>query len=208
MFKIVELKYKNILDIDYLEIEGNKITCIVGESGSGKTTLLKLLNKLISPDKGEIYFKGRPLKDWDTIEIRRKVTMLPQNPIIFNGNIRDNLLIGLKFSEKPLVKDEKLKEILELVSLKKELDESAQNLSGGEKQRLAIGRILLLDSDVYLLDEPTSALDEGTEEKVMKAVIEYIKRKNKMLVVVTHSEKIASNFGERVVEIFDGKVKL
>lgn len=66
----------------------------------------------------------------------------------------------------------------------------------------------MLDSDVYLLDEPTSALDEGTEEKVMKAVIEYIKRKNKMLVVVTHSKKIASNFSERVVEIFDGKVKL
>lgn len=104
MFKIVELKYKNILDIDYLEIQGNKITCIVGESGSGKTTLLKLLNKLISPDKGEIYFKGRALKDWDTIEIRRKVTMLPQNPIIFNGNIRDNLLIGLKFSEKTFSK--------------------------------------------------------------------------------------------------------
>lgn len=208
MFRLEYVKYKNILDVDNLEIQGDKITCIVGESGSGKTTLLRLLNKLISPDKGKIYFMGRTLKEWDTIELRRKVTMLPQNPIMFNGNIRDNLLIGLKLSEKPLVKDEKLKEILELVNLNKVLDEPTQNLSGGEKQRLAIGRILLLDSDVYLLDEPTSALDEGTEVKVMNSVVEYIKSKNKTLIVVTHSKRIASSFGERVVEIFDGKVKI
>ncbi|SEF86545.1 putative ABC transport system ATP-binding protein [Caloramator fervidus] len=207
MFKLTNVKYKNILNIDYLEIEKNKITCIIGESGSGKTTLVRLLNKMISYDQGEIYFKERSLKDWDSIELRRKVSMLSQNPVMFKGNIRDNLLIGLKFSQRPLVEDEVLKEILNIVKLDKDLDENIYNLSGGEKQRVALGRILLLPSYVYILDEPTSALDEKTEDEVIKAIIDYVKKNNRNLIMVTHSKKIAINYGERVIEVSKGKIK-
>ena len=148
MFLLKDVKYKDILYIKDLEIPRKKITSIVGESGSGKSTLLKLLNKLISSDTGEVFYNNQPLSEIDSVELRRNVVMLPQSPAIFSGSIKDNLLIGLKFSEKPLASDKKLVEVLKLVKLNKELSEYANNLSGGEKQRLAIGRVLLLEPEV------------------------------------------------------------
>jgi len=99
MFDLEKVKYKNILDIEKLHIEKNKVTCIVGESGSGKTTLLKLFNKLISPDGGEIKYLDKSIHDIDSVQLRREVVMLPQSPAIYEGSVKENLLIGLKFSE-------------------------------------------------------------------------------------------------------------
>ena len=206
MYQLKNVKYKNIIDISELNIPNNKITCIVGKSGGGKTTLLKLLNKLISPDKGEITFDEQDLKTIDAVALRRNVGMLPQSPTIFTGNIRDNLLIGLKFSEKPTASDERLLEVLKLVHLNKELNDNAEKLSGGEKQRLALGRILLLNPEVLLLDEPSSALDEETENILIEKIIEFTKKNNKTLVMITHSKNVAYTFGDNIIEIEAGKV--
>ncbi|RKD30035.1 ABC transporter ATP-binding protein [Thermohalobacter berrensis] len=206
MFHLKEVKYKDILNIENLIIPEYKVTCIVGESGSGKTTLLKLLNKIISYDSGEIYYKNKPLSQIDSIAHRRNVVMLPQSPAIFNGSIKDNLLIGLKFAEKPIVSDNKLTEILEFINLNKKLNENAQKLSGGEKQRLALGRILLLNPEVFLLDEPSSALDDETEEIIIKKLVEYTKSNNKTLIMVTHSKKVAKDFGDNIIEVKKGKI--
>lgn len=206
MFRLKNVKYKDILDVKNLEIPRGKVTCIVGESGSGKTTLLKLLNKLISYDYGEIFYSNRPLVQIDSIELRRKVVMLPQSPAIFNGSVKDNLLIGLKFSEKPIVSDKKLIEILRIVNLTKGLNENADRLSGGEKQRLALGRIILLDPEVYLLDEPSSALDEDTEEIIIRKLVEHTRAKGKTLIIVTHSKKVAKQFGDNIIEVKKGKI--
>jgi putative ABC transport system ATP-binding protein len=207
MFKLKNVVYKKILHIEQLEIPKNKVTSIVGESGSGKSTLLRLLNKLISCDKGEIYYNNLPIDNIDSVELRRKVVMLPQQPVVFPGSIKENLLIGLKFSGKPEVGDDKLTQVLEMVSLKKKLDDNAEKLSGGEKQRMALGRIILMKPEVYLLDEPSSALDDKTEEVVIERVIEYIKSQNKTLVMVTHSKKIALDYSDNIVEIDRGRVK-
>ncbi|MDF2520082.1 MAG: transporter ATP-binding protein [Clostridia bacterium] len=206
MFQIIDLKYKNILDIKELEIPGQRITCIVGQSGSGKTTLLRMLNKLISPDSGKILYNDENLKEIDSIGLRRKVVMLPQTPVIFNGTIRDNLQIGLKLAEKPEAADSELLEILEKVHLKKGLDENADKLSGGEKQRLALGRVMLLKPEVLLLDEPSSALDEETEQLIIESVVEFSKRNNRTLIMVTHSKKVADTFADNIIEIKEGKV--
>lgn len=103
MFLLNEVKYKDIVDIKNLNIKKQKVTCIVGESGSGKTTLLRLLNKLISCDSGKIFYNNQLLDDINAVELRRNVVMLPQSPAIFKGSIKHNLLIGLKFAEKPSV---------------------------------------------------------------------------------------------------------
>lgn len=206
MFKLKDVKYKDILDIKNLKISKNKITCIVGESGSGKTTLLSLLNKMISSDIGEIIYNDKPLMSIDSIELRREVVMLPQIPAIFEGSIKDNLLIGLKFSQKPFVSDDKLSEILDAVKLDKDMNEAAEKLSVGEKQRLALGRIMLLEPEVYLLDEPSSSLDEETEEMIIKKLVEHTKANNKSLIMVTHSKKIAENFADNIVEVREGKI--
>lgn len=206
MFYLNNVKYKHILSIDSLEIKKHKITCIVGESGSGKSTLLRLLNKLISCDKGEIYYNNIPYQTIASVNLRRKVVMLPQLPAIFDGSIRDNLLIGLAFAEKPEADDKKLHSILEMVHLDKPLDNNSELLSGGEKQRLALGRILLLEPEVFLLDEPSSALDEETERIIIEKLIAYVKETNKTLIMVTHSKKIALTYADDVIEIQQGRV--
>lgn len=204
MFLLKEVKYKHILDIKELHIKRNKITCIIGESGSGKTTLLRLLNKLISCDKGEILYDNQSLSDIDSVELRRNVVMLPQSPAIFKGSIKDNLLIGLKFSEKPLLPDNSLSQVLKLMNLNKELSEDADKLSGGEKQRIALGRVILLQPEVLLLDEPSSALDEDTENLIFNALVNYTKDNNKTLIMVTHSKKVAHHFSDEIIEIKNG----
>ncbi|HLR34101.1 MAG TPA: ATP-binding cassette domain-containing protein [Tissierellales bacterium] len=206
MFRIKNVRYKNILEVPHFEISQNKITTIVGESGSGKTTLLKLLNKMINPTEGHIYYKNKNIKEREPVELRREVVMLPQNPVIFSGTIKDNLLIGLKFSEKPLVEDKELKDIMEIIYLKKGLDSEVDKLSGGEKQRLALGRTLLLSPEVFLFDEPSSALDEGSEDVVIRNIVEYVKEKEKTLIMVTHSIKIAKEYSDFIVEMKDGKI--
>ena len=206
MFRLLGVKYKDILNINELDIPKHKITCIVGESGSGKTTLLRLLNHLISCDEGEIWFQNTPLSQWDPIELRRKVMLLSQMPAIFEGSVRDNLLIGLKLCEKPPVEDSQLRDTLEIVRLHKDLLLDANTLSGGEKQRLAMARVLLLEPQVFLLDEPSSALDEETTQSVMEQFVDYVKGVNKTIIMVTHSKVVVQAFAEYVVEIKKGKV--
>lgn len=206
MFVLREVKYLNILAVDNLNIPSGQVTCIVGESGSGKTTLLRLLNKLISPDTGSISFRGVPLGDIPAVTLRREVVMLSQTPVIFPGNIRQNLLAGLRFSEKPEAKDAELQKVLQLVCLEKQLTEDAEKLSGGEKQRLALGRLLLLDSEAFLLDEPSSGLDEETEKLVIEALLSHARAAGKTLVMVTHTKNIAREYGDLIVEMRNGRV--
>lgn len=206
MFTLNNIRFKNILEINELTIPQNKVTCIVGESGSGKTTLLRLLNKMISCDSGEILYDGQSIEFISSVQLRRNIVMLPQLPSIFPGTIRDNLLIGLKFSEKPTMDDEKLRQILMMVHLNKELDAESDKLSGGEKQRLALGRIILLDPEVFLLDEPSSALDEETERIIIEKLVTYTKETNKTLIMVTHSKIVAQSYADHIVELNHGKV--
>ncbi len=206
MFVLKEIKYKDILNINNLNIKSHKVTCIVGQSGSGKTTLLKLLNKLISPDAGEIFYNDQSINDMDSINLRREVVMLPQSPAIFGGSIKDNLLIGMKFSEKIYPSDDKLYEVLKMVNLKKDLTEDAEKLSGGEKQRVALGRVILMGPEVLLLDEPSSALDEDTEHIIIESLVKYTKKNNKTLIMVTHSKKVATHFSDEIVEMKKGMV--
>ncbi len=206
MFRLECVKYKDILNIKELVIPDNKVTCIIGESGSGKTTLLRLLNKMISCSDGRIFYNDNSVNAIDSVKLRREVVMLPQVPAIFPGSIKDNLLIGLCFSEKPLVNDDKLMDILKTVHLNKALIDDAEKLSGGEKQRLALGRVLLLNPDVFLLDEPSSSLDENTEKIIIEQLVNYTQKNNKTLIMVTHSNKIAESYANNIIKISNGKV--
>ncbi|MDR5659685.1 ABC transporter ATP-binding protein [Serpentinicella sp. ANB-PHB4] len=206
MFELINVTYKDILSIENLSIPENKITSLVGESGSGKTTLMRLLNKMISPSTGDIFYKDNKLSKLNTLEHRRNIVMLSQSPVIFPGNIKENLIAGIIFSEKNIPDDTKLEEVLNLIYLNKNLTEDAENLSGGEKQRLALGRVLLMDPDVLLLDEPSSALDDDSEQLVINNVCNYIIEKGKSLLMVTHSREIAKSFSNYIIEINDGRV--
>ena len=207
MFDLENIKFKNILNISSLKIPEAKISCIIGESGSGKTTILKLLNHMISPDSGMVLYKGRDVLQWNPVDLRREVVMLPQNPITFAGDIRENLLIGLEFSEKPKKSNEELEAALKLVNLDKSLDISAEKLSGGEKQRLSLARVILMEPEVLLLDEPSSALDEETANLVIERVVDYVRKYNKTLVMVTHSRMIANKHADNLVIVSKGQIE-
>lgn len=207
MFELNNLKYKDILEIDHLEIYKGEITCIVGRSGGGKSTFLKLLNNMISPDHGNIKFEGENIEEYNPIKLRREILMLPQNPVIFSGTIRDNFTITLQYNGLDSQNDAKYNDLLKKVGLSNQnLDSSAEKLSGGEKQRLALARILLLDPDILLLDEPSSALDEETEELIIDMVVNFINQKNGTLVMVTHSKEIAKKYADRIITINEGSL--
>ncbi len=200
MFELRNVQFKNILNIDNLIIDDGGLTMIIGPSGSGKSTLLKMLDDIISPDSGEILYKGDNISSYKAHELRRKIIMQSQFPAIFEGNVRDNLNIARKFSGLSSLDDENLKELLNIVLLDKKLDDEPKDFSGGEKTRLSIARVLAMDAEVYLFDEPTSSLDDETEFNLINKVIQYLKEKNKKIVMVSHSEKLFS-LAEQVIEI-------
>jgi len=206
MFLLENVIYKDILNIRHLFIEKNLITSIMGESGSGKTTLLKLFNKMISPDSGDISYNNHLLKDFPPQELRSKVLMLSQTPIMFDGNIRDNLTIGLSISKKEIPSDDTLIKMMHSINLTQALNDSCDKLSGGEKQRIALLRIILMKPDVLLLDEPSSALDSYNEDLIMNYICDYIKENNKSLIMVTHSEDMAKKYSDRIIYIKKGDI--
>lgn len=205
MFLLKDIKFKNILDIENLEINENVVTVVKGESGSGKSTMLKLLNNIISPDSGIVMYNGVDVNDINPITLRREVIMQSQFPTIFPGNVRENLNVIFTLRGEEGLSDEELLKAMEIVNLKKDLNDDAQNLSGGEKTRLSIARLFLVEPDVFLLDEPGASLDSKTEEILMNNVIAEIKKMNKTLVFISHSEN-PEIISDEIITLKDGRV--
>ncbi|WP_163582362.1 ABC transporter ATP-binding protein [Gracilibacillus saliphilus] len=203
MFSIKQLVFKDILTVNKLEIESGKIYCLFGESGSGKSTLLKMFNSMLTPDQGTITYKGQSIANLDPVQLRREVVMLGQDPIVFEGTVRDNLLIGRQFADEADVEDQVLIDLLKDLRLTKDLDEEADKLSGGEQQRLAFGRVLLTNAEVYLMDEPTSALDEETETAIMDLFTKKIRDEGKTAIMVTHSKEVAEKYSDEIIYMND-----
>ncbi len=207
MIEFHDVAYKDIIKIDNLVIREGEVTCLVGKSGGGKSTLLKLLNKTISPTRGKILYKGEDLAAIDSVEHRRRVVYLNQKPHLFPGTIKDNLLQGFYFQRRKAPSDEALQDVLEWVRLRKPLSTDVANFSGGEAQRLALARVLLLDAEVYLFDEPSSALDDETEDIVLDTVVRCVKEKKKTLVMVTHSKEHARRHADSIHHMHEGRLQ-
>ena len=205
MFELINVKYQDIVDIPNLYINEGLIV-LFGASGSGKTTVLRMLNKMISPTQGRILFNGQDIKQIPSVAHRRNVMMLSQNPTMFKGSIRDNLTIAFTFQKKAIPDDEELHNVLAKVQLNKDLNMPVNQLSGGEKQRLALARVFLLDPSVYLLDEPSSALDDDAEDTIINMVSEHIKRTKKSAIMVTHSKSVAEKYADEIIEMTKGKI--
>lgn len=202
MFKIEHLVVENVLKINELKLDAS-IVSIEGQSGSGKSTLLRLLNNLDTPKSGTIYYNDKSLIEIEPMELRRKIVMVPQDPVVFDGTLRDNLLIGLKLSGQDEISDTSLEDTLKTFWLEdKELDTSASDLSGGEKQRLALARVLLMkEADVYLLDEPSSSLDDETTDHVLDAFIHQVKEQKNQIIMVTHDKRVAEKYTKQKINM-------
>lgn len=208
----IRLSYEGFsLRIENLTIGPGKLYVMVSPNGTGKSTFLNLLGFLGSPSKGQFFFKSERI-DYKNgaklLECRRKVSYLLQNPYLFSRNVFDNVASGLKIRKLPEKKiREKTGRMLEMLALSHLSKRSVGSLSGGEAQRVALARTLVIDADVYLLDEPTANVDRENIH-LIEEVIRSIGRDNQTTVVLTtHSREQAYRMSDSLISIINGKVK-
>lgn len=206
MFTLTDISYKNILKQINLVIPSNKTICIIGRSGSGKSTLLCLFNKMLNYDAGSMKYHTKEIKEIDALELRKEVVMLSQKLVLFEGDIRQNLIAGQILTKRSISSDKTLHEMLQLVELDKDLHDTCTTLSGGEKQRLALARALLLQPKVLLLDEPTSGLDMTSETDIILNLCQYAKEHDISLIMITHSLQVIHHV-DIVIELEAGQIK-
>jgi putative ABC transport system ATP-binding protein len=205
-FRLDDVHYRNILALPGLVIPAGTFYCIAGESGSGKTTLLKLLNNLLTCDRGKVLFFDRDILTVDPVALRRRVVMVPQASFIFPATVRENIGFAFHYAQKAPPGDADTARLLSRLGLPEVLDRDAASLSGGEKQRLALARALLLDPAVLLLDEPTASLDEDTANKVLHLLARWKGAPGKTLVMVTHARGAAERFADILLTLSRGRV--
>ena len=201
LFQVTNLIYQSNLTYDRVRIEKGKINFIVGESGSGKSTLFKLLNHSISPSSGELLYNGKPIEEYDPVTLRREVSLVAQEPFLFDETILGNFETFYSLRQMPMPDKEYIQYITDLCFVNVPLDQNASTLSGGERQRVYISIFLSFSPKVLLLDEPTSALDEETSFKVIKNIIHFCKEKEIELIIISHNKDIVDEFCENKIEI-------
>ncbi len=178
-----------------VEVERGDSLTLVGPSGSGKSTLLRCLNRLEEPAPGMVFFKDRDITTLDPLDLRRRVAMVQQTPVVFEGTVRDNLEVQPKAATLDL-SDARLARTLEAVGMDPRfLDRDGATLSGGEKQRVTIARALLGEPEVLLLDEPTSALDPPNTALVVETVVRLRETLGLTVVAVTHQTELLRRLG-------------
>ena len=188
------LEYDNNLTIFSgvnFRVESGDFIQISGPSGSVKSSLLRLLNRLQSPTSGQIYLKNKPIEEFDPPTLRRQVAYLQQTPIMLAGSVKDNLLLSYQFRTShtdPQPTNDQLYQILEsFLLLPISLEDDAEKLSVGEKQRVSLIRLLLMKPKALLCDEPTSALDLESK-RVVEMQIKRLNREKQVTVFwVTHT---------------------
>ena len=196
---------ENVLNDVSFVIEKGKKTGIVGLSGSGKSTVLNLIEKFYEPDEGKILIGGKDISELDYTDYRSSFAYLPQNAPCISGTVREmlNYSSEKEYSDEELVKALKdvmlFDDIMELGGLDYQIGHNGENLSGGQRQKLGIARMLLSDSEYVMLDEATSALDPEATAAIQKKIDE--KCQGKTLIVVAHDLSTIENADK--VLVFD-----
>lgn len=177
----------------FAAIPAQGLTVIIGRSGVGKTTLLRLLNRLDDPDGGEVLFDGRDVRDYDVLELRRRVQLVSQVPVTFPGTVAENLAVADGAAD--------AQGLLERVGLSRALaSRNADRLSVGEAQRMSLARALARQPQALLLDEPTSALDTISKTAI-EELIRSLAKDGLTVVMISHDPSAATDLGDHVIEV-------
>ena len=187
-----------------LKVEQGEVLALIGPTGSGKTTLLRLIGLLEKPTIGEIIFDGLEvtgLTERERLKARRRMAMVFQKPVMFKTSVRENVSYGLKIRGEGKI-DERVEAAIEAVGLSGYESRDANTLSGGEMQRIALARALVLEPELLLLDEPTANLDP----KTAASIDALISRFEGTVIMATHNMLQASRMADRVAVLIEGRL--
>lgn len=190
-----------ILDDVSIGIERGRVSAIAGPSGAGKTTLLRCLNGLAAPSKGSVLLDGTDIEAIDPVALRRRVGLVFQLPMIFEGSVRENVVYGL--SDRDIVTDD----ALAMAGLDASYAQRvASSLSVGEAQRVSLARALVREPEVLLMDEPTSALDRDSRE-IIESLVRSLSESGLTVVLVTHDLAQAERVADEAWLLVGGVAK-
>ena len=200
---------KEILKGINLKVSKGEKVIIIGPSGSGKSTFLRTLNLLENVDKGEIIFDGKVVdKKINIDKYRENIGMVFQSFNLFNNmTVKENIMLApvtLKLKSKEEAEKE-AKKLLKKINLSSKENKYPNQLSGGEKQRVAIVRALAMNPKIMLFDEPTSALDPEMVEEVLK-LMKDLAASGMTMIIVTHEMGFAKEIGSKIVFMDEGKI--
>lgn len=198
---------RTALDNVTLQVQEGEVLALLGPNGSGKTTLLKILAFLLRPDIGKVYFQSEIADEKNAERMRLQCALVFQRTILFSTTVFNNVAYGLKIRKMPKneINDE-IKRVLKLVKLEGFEKRPAKKLSGGEQQRVALARTLILKTKLLLLDEPTSNLDPKNASIIEDAVLKVNRELGTTVVMATHNMEKARTLPNRIALMNDGKL--
>ncbi len=191
-----------------LKIKKGETLAIVGASGSGKSTLANLLPRFYNYNSGELLIDGNELRNISKKSIRSLIGIVGQESILFNGSIRDNILLGKQIDDDEVYNALKTANALDFINefddkIDHKIADNGVNLSGGQKQRIAIARAIISKSPILILDEATSSLDSKSEKLVQDALIKLMD--NKTSIVIAHRLSTVKN-AQNIIVLEKGKI--
>lgn len=212
-FENVTKKFGGIVAVDSVSfsVEKGEFVFISGPSGSGKTTLLKMILGEFKPTNGKLSVNGQDLNKISSKDLptyRQKIGVVFQDfKILPERTVTENVEVALAVIGVPEKKwKDRVLNVLKLVGLSRQVNMFPSQLSGGEVQRLALARALVVNPDLILADEPTGNLDFKTSIEIMD-LLDKINKEGKTVLVVSHNQEIVKKYKKRVIKIEDGKIK-
>lgn len=188
---------RTVLDIASLRLQSGLVYAVLGPNGSGKTTMFRLISAIEKADRGQIYYDGAPCFPGD------RIVYLPQKPYLFDTTVLKNVMIAL---EAGTLSQKKAELALESLGMKSFGQARASSLSGGEAQKTALLRTLILGKELILLDEPTSAIDIPSVKLVEDYILKAVQDHQAALIFSTHNPSQAARMADEVIVLWEGRV--